>query len=161
MHMILGYTIQLDHPDCCSRHLGYLQYQRHESPVPIAKNSFAWRTIGGLQYFSCQRLLGFISAINILDIWCKDMDIRYLCYLYKTIETVCLIRLMPNVTSSHFVNWAMSEKMANKHHVLGCFILHLYLQINIIIKPSVPQEKLTNVCDFRQIPNSTKITHLS
>ncbi len=37
-------------------------------------------------------------------------------------------------------------------HPIGCFILHFYLQINFIIKPSVPLGKLANMCDFRQIP---------
>ncbi len=35
---------------------------------------------------------------------------------------------------------------------LGCFILHFNLQINFIIKPSVPLGKVTTMCDFRQIP---------
>ncbi len=35
---------------------------------------------------------------------------------------------------------------------VGCFVLHLNLQINFIIKPSVPLGKVTTMCDFHQIP---------
>ncbi len=41
-------------------------------------------------------------------------------------------------------------RMANKTR--GCFILHFYLQINFIIKPSVPLGKVNNMWDFRWIP---------
>ncbi len=45
-----------------------------------------------------------------------------------------------------------SAVVLEKKYTLGCFILHLNLQINFIIKPSVPLGKLTKMCDFRQIP---------
>ena len=42
------------------------------------------------------------------------------------------------------------NRIAQTPYPLGCFILHLHLQINFIIKPSVPLGKLTKMCDFRQ-----------